>query len=76
MCCLRMAPADARHEPVEKKERPRGPDKYVLHVVGGQTIDPEDEEDGTDVLATTEVLQFDRIRVVPKWPFDYPSYRP
>lgn len=45
-----------------------GEDKYVLHVVGGQTVDPEDEEDGTDVLATTEVLEFDRIKVVPKRP--------
>jgi hypothetical protein len=38
-------------------------DRYVLHVVGGQTVDPEDEEDGTDVLATTEVLSFNRIKV-------------
>ena len=45
-----------------------GEDRYVLHVVGGQTVDPEDEEDGTDVLATTEVLEFDRIKVVPKRP--------
>jgi hypothetical protein len=52
-----------------KKGGHRGEDKYVLHVVGGQTVDPEDEEDGTDVLATTEVLKFDRIKVVPEWPF-------
>jgi hypothetical protein len=38
-------------------------DRFVLHVVGGQTIDPQDEEDGTDVLTTTEVLSFDRIKV-------------
>jgi hypothetical protein len=38
-------------------------DEYVLHVVGGQTLDPQDEEDGSDVLSTTEVLTFDRIRV-------------
>ena len=42
-------------------------DRYVLHVVGGQTVDPEDEEDGTDVLATTEVLSFNRIKVAPRW---------
>jgi hypothetical protein len=42
-------------------------------VVGGQTVDPEDEENGTDVLATAEVLEFDRIRAVPKWPFDLPE---
>jgi hypothetical protein len=41
-------------------------DRYVLHVVGGQTVDPDDEEDGTDVLTTTEVLTFDRIKVPPK----------
>jgi Kelch motif len=45
-------------------------DRYVLHVVGGQTVDPDDEEDGTDVLATTEVLSFNRIKVVPKRPFE------
>jgi hypothetical protein len=37
-------------------------DRYVLYVVGGQTVDPLDEEDGTDVLLTTEVLRFDRIK--------------
>lgn len=41
-------------------------DRYVLHVVGGQTVDPQDEEDGTDVLTTTEVLSFNHIN--PKWP--------
>jgi hypothetical protein len=50
-----------------------GQDRYLLHVVGGQTVDPED--DGTDVLATTEVLKFDRIKVAPKLPFDLPKYR-
>ena len=43
-------------------------DKFVLHVVGGQTVDPQDEEDGTDVLTTTEVLSFDRIKVIPQRP--------
>jgi hypothetical protein len=43
-------------------------DRFVLHVVGGQTVDPQDEEDGTDVLTTTEVLSFDRIKVVPQRP--------
>ena len=38
-------------------------DKFVLHVVGGQSVDPQDEEDGTDVLTTTEVLSFDRIKL-------------
>jgi hypothetical protein len=52
-----------------KKSGHGGDDGYVLHAVGGQTIDPDDEEDGTDVLATTEVLKFDRIKVVPEWPF-------
>jgi hypothetical protein len=50
-----------------------GKERYVLHVVGGQTVDPEDEEDGTDVLATTEVLEFDRIKVSPKLPFELPE---
>jgi hypothetical protein len=52
-----------------KKSGHGGEDEYVLHVVGGQTVDPQDEEDGTDVLATTEVLKFDRIKIVPEWPF-------
>ena len=43
-------------------------DKFVLHVVGGQTVAPQDEEDGTDVLTTTEVLSFDRIKVIPQRP--------
>ena len=40
----------------------------MLHVVGGQTVAPQDEEDGTDVLTTTEVLSFDRIKVIPQRP--------
>ena len=34
--------------------------RYVLHVVGGRTLN---EAGGTDVLTTTEVLTFDRIKV-------------
>ena len=34
-------------------------DKYVLYVIGGRTRG----EEGLDVLATTEVLSFDRIKV-------------
>jgi hypothetical protein len=56
-----------------KRSAHGGEDEYVLHVVGGQTVDPQDEEDGTDVLATTEVLKFDRIKVPPKWPFGSPE---
>jgi hypothetical protein len=56
-----------------KKSGHGGEDEYVLHVVGGQTVDPQDEEDGTDVLATTEVLKFDRIKVFPRLPFDLPE---
>jgi hypothetical protein len=39
--------------------------RYVLHVVAGRTIA---EDGGTDVLTTTEVLSFDRIKVVPQRP--------
>jgi hypothetical protein len=38
-------------------------DRYVLHVVAGRTIA---EDGGTDVLTTTEVLSFDRIKVPPR----------
>ena len=54
-----------RHTPATSLKKSSGDheDRFVLHVVGGQTIDPQDEEDGTDVLTTTEVLSFDRIKV-------------
>ena len=51
-------------------------DKFVLHVVGGQTVDPQDEEDGTDVLTTTEVLSFDRIKVSPNGLPVHPGHHP
>ena len=59
----------ARQTPATSLRKRRGHDqehRYVLHVVGGRTLT---EEGGTDVLTTTEVLSFDRIKVVPKWPF-------
>jgi hypothetical protein len=40
-------------------------DRYVLHVVGGQTVDPEDEEDDTDVLATTESCRSIESKLLP-----------
>jgi hypothetical protein len=39
--------------------------RYVLHVVAGRTVA---EDGGTDVLTTTEVLSFDRIKVAPERP--------